>query len=65
MGIRHVRRIPHARGGGARTRRSNMQFHTSSTGGSTLAGLAPSSRESMDPIAGKIRTSDTYILTTD
>lgn len=61
MGIRHVRRIPHPSRGGARTRRSNMQFHTatggggvasSNTGASTLAGLAPSSRETMDPIAG-------------
>ena len=52
MGIRHVRRIPHARGSGARTRRSNMQFHSTSTGGGTLAGLTPATRETTDPIAG-------------
>ncbi|CAG5117635.1 unnamed protein product [Candidula unifasciata] len=50
-GLRHVRRIPHpARGvGGTRTRRANMQHF--GTGGSTLTGLSPSSRENMDPIA--------------
>ncbi|CAG5119355.1 unnamed protein product [Candidula unifasciata] len=50
-GLRHVRRIPHpGRGvGGSRTRRANMQHF--GTGGSTLTGLSPSSRENMDPIA--------------
>lgn len=48
-GIRHVRRIPHpGRGtvGGTRTRRTNMHFT-----GTTLSGLSPGSRETMDPIA--------------
>ena len=64
MGIRHVRRIPHPSRGGARTRRSNMAFHTSSgastannatTGQSanSLASLTPANRDSMDPIAGE------------
>ncbi len=50
--IRHVRRIPHpGRGvGGNRTRRTNMHFQ--SAGPATLSALSPSSRESMDPIAG-------------
>ena len=69
MGIRHMRRIPHpSRGaGGARTRRSNMAFHTPSgvstangTGGSgpsanSLASLTAANRDSIDPIAGKFR----------
>lgn len=50
-GIRHVRRIPHpARGvGSTRSRRANMHIPP---GGSTLSGLSPNGRESMDPIAG-------------
>lgn len=49
-GIRHVRRIPHpARGvGSTRSRRANMHIPP---GGSTLSGLSPNGRESMDPIA--------------
>ena len=67
MGIRHVRRIPHPTGrGGARSRRSNMVFHTSSgsnnasvpgvvgTTANSLAALTPTGRDTMDPIAGKI-----------
>ena len=52
-GIRHVRRIPHpGRGvGGPRTRRSNMHFQSSAS--NALSGLAPNSRETMDPIAGE------------
>ena len=51
-GIRHVRRIPHAGRGvsGARTRRAT-NMHFSSGGGSSLTGLSPNGRESMDPIA--------------
>lgn len=50
-GMRHVRRIPHpARGvGSTRSRRANMHIPP---GGSTLSGLSPNGRESMDPIAG-------------
>ncbi|CAI9736164.1 E3 ubiquitin-protein ligase KCMF1-like isoform X1 [Octopus vulgaris] len=49
-GMRHVRRIPHpARGvGSTRSRRANMHIPP---GGSTLSGLSPNGRESMDPIA--------------
>lgn len=48
--IRHVRRIPHPGRGvsSARTRRATNMF---SSGVSSLAGLSPSSRETMDPIA--------------
>ncbi|XP_021378605.1 E3 ubiquitin-protein ligase KCMF1-like isoform X2 [Mizuhopecten yessoensis] len=50
VGIRHVRRIPHpGRGvGGNRSRRANMHF---SSGGTSLTGLSPGGRETMDPIA--------------
>lgn len=51
VGIRHVRRIPHHPGrgvGGNRSRRANMHF---SSGGSSLTGLSPGGRETMDPIA--------------
>ncbi|XP_052226819.1 E3 ubiquitin-protein ligase KCMF1-like isoform X1 [Dreissena polymorpha] len=51
-GIRHVRRIPHPGRGmsGARNRRATT-MHFSGAAGSTLAGLSPSGREAMDPIA--------------
>jgi hypothetical protein len=56
-GVRHVRRMFHpGRGlGGPRARRSNMHFTSSSTGGlsSSQSSYSPSSREAMDPIAGK------------
>lgn len=41
--------------GGPRARRSNMHFTSSSTGGlsSSQSSYSPSSREAMDPIAGK------------
>lgn len=52
--IRHggVRRIPHTGRtlGGPRSRRSNLQQHFSTLGG-TLSNLSPSGRESIDPIA--------------
>ncbi|XP_041371312.1 E3 ubiquitin-protein ligase KCMF1-like isoform X2 [Gigantopelta aegis] len=49
-GMRHVRRIPHSGRGvsGSRTRRANMHFAST---GTTLTGLSPSGRETMDPIA--------------
>ena len=54
-----MRRIPHPGRGvtATRTRRANMHFQ--SAGGSTLSGLSPASRETMDPIAGKLNSTNT------
>ena len=59
MGIRHVRRIPHPSRGGARTRRSNMGFHSSVGGGGGVTtgggagggGVAPPSSNAASSLA--------------
>ena len=56
MGLRHVRRMPHAARATGRSRRSNMAFHSPFSGGnappSGLSAMPPTARDSMDPIAG-------------